>query len=188
MILGVCIVQVWSISGGATISPKREAAAASGSTYTGFASSNAAAQCRIIGWFTGSGDTVRAGRSDRLAHQRGEPLVEGLLGHAACYHGPPDGLQTRGRTRRVRRRADQPASDSIICDVHHVGVLIGLQRAGVPPGICTKYGEPNSVCARPGTTKSLLTHVEPLANAASRDVVSLARASTVSASARVRTM
>ena len=55
VIFGVAIVQVWSISGGATISPWRDAAAASASTYTGFASSNAAAQCRIIGWFTGSG-------------------------------------------------------------------------------------------------------------------------------------
>src|SRR5687767_8632081 len=52
---GVAMVQVCSINGGATISPKRDRAAASGSVYTGFQSSNAAAQCRIIAWFTGSG-------------------------------------------------------------------------------------------------------------------------------------
>ena len=33
-------------------------------------------------------------------------------------------------------------------DVHQAGALSGLQRAGVPPGIDTKYGLPN---ARPGT-------------------------------------
>ena len=55
---GVAIVQVCNMSGGATISPKRERAAASGSVYTGFSSSNAAAQCLIIGWLTGSGPFV----------------------------------------------------------------------------------------------------------------------------------
>ena len=49
------MVQVWSIIGGATIPPKRVPAAKSPSVYTGLASSNAAAQCRIIGSFTGSG-------------------------------------------------------------------------------------------------------------------------------------
>ena len=62
VIRGVAIVQVCSISGGATISPKRERAAASGSVYTGFSSSNAAAQCRIIGWLTGSGARASARR------------------------------------------------------------------------------------------------------------------------------
>ena len=42
VMIGVAIVHVCSISGGATISPKRELAAASGSVYTGFPSSNAA--------------------------------------------------------------------------------------------------------------------------------------------------
>ena len=55
---GVAIVQVCNMSGGATISPKRDRAAASGSVYTGFSSSNAAAQCLIIGRFTGSGPRV----------------------------------------------------------------------------------------------------------------------------------
>src|SRR5690242_14302229 len=54
---GVAIVQVWSIVGGAASPPNWVAAAASGSVYTGFASSNAAAQCRIIGALTGSGAT-----------------------------------------------------------------------------------------------------------------------------------
>lgn len=37
--------------------PNRDEAANSGSRYTGFMSAIAYAQCRIIGWFTGSGAT-----------------------------------------------------------------------------------------------------------------------------------
>ena len=82
VIFGVAIVQVCSISGGATISPKRDAAAASGSMYTGFASSNAAAQCRIIGWFTGSGATFGPPAPIGWPDERRERVVEvGGAGH-----------------------------------------------------------------------------------------------------------
>ena len=81
VIRGVAIVHVCNISGGATISPKRERAAASGSVYTGFRSSNAAAQCRIIGRFTGSGASLGPGVADRLADERAEPVVKGPLRH-----------------------------------------------------------------------------------------------------------
>ena len=51
------MVQVCNISGGATMPPKRDAAANAGSMQTGFRSSSAVAQCRIIGGFTRSGAT-----------------------------------------------------------------------------------------------------------------------------------
>src|SRR5271155_685379 len=54
---GAGIVQVCSITGGETMPPNRDLAANSGSRYTGFMSSSAYAQCRIIGWLTGSGAT-----------------------------------------------------------------------------------------------------------------------------------
>src|ERR1700691_4410035 len=49
------MLQVCSITGGDTMPPNRDFAANSGSRYTGFMSSSAYAQCRIIGWLTGSG-------------------------------------------------------------------------------------------------------------------------------------
>src|SRR3954471_24116798 len=140
----------------------------------------------------------RADRPSPRADRRVIPRARRLLPRAA-RRSPDDPSRARARSARSRtavrsgRHVHHAAglgygSDSISREVHHVGVLIGLQRAGVPPGICTTYGDPNSVCARPGTTKSLLTHVEPLANAMSRDVTSLARASTGPASAGGRGM
>ena len=46
---GAGMVQVCSITGGDTMPPNRDFAANSGSRYTGFMSSSAYAQCRIIG-------------------------------------------------------------------------------------------------------------------------------------------
>ena len=81
VIRGVAIVHVCSISGGATISPKRDRAAASGSVYTGFQSSNAAAQCRIIGRFTGSGASLGPVSPIGWPTSAREPVVERPLRH-----------------------------------------------------------------------------------------------------------
>src|SRR5438128_777489 len=57
-VAGAGIVHVWSMTGGDTISPNRDFSANSASRYTGFMSAIAWHQCRIMGWFTGSGATV----------------------------------------------------------------------------------------------------------------------------------
>ena len=68
---------------------KRVRAAKAGSVYTGFASSSAAHQCRIIGWFTGSGATWGlpigfpiALRRSRTARCSASSISAMLLAHA----------------------------------------------------------------------------------------------------------
>ena len=75
VIVGVAMVHVWSMRGGATIWPNRDRLAAWSSVYTGSWSSKAAAQCRIMGWLTGSG-AMQVARPDRLADERVQPILQ----------------------------------------------------------------------------------------------------------------